>query len=115
MDKCVKVMIAGVEYTIAFRSKARKHALVTYMHTADPKFRSPSGQRIGDVVEARYTETVRAPGFEIYVGTAVGGWTTVVGFNGRVETSSSNGEVELDTLRASDEPLRLRITGFSAR
>ena len=115
MDKCIKATIGGVEYTIAFRAKSKKPAVVTYMHTADPKFRSPSGQRIGDVVEVRFDQTIKAPGFEIYAGAVSGGWTAVVGFNGKVETPSSNGEIELNSLRESDGPLRLRITGFSTR
>ena len=115
MDRCIKAMIGGVEFTIAYRAKSKKSSVVTYMHTADPNFRSPSAQRVGDVVEVRYSEIVKAPGFEIYAGNPVNGWTTVVGFNGKVEATSSRGEVELDDLHAFDVPLRLRITGFSAR
>ena len=57
--------------------------MVTYIHTADPKFLSPSGKRVGEILEANFSQIVRAPGFEMYGGGPIRGWTAVVGFNGK--------------------------------
>jgi hypothetical protein len=117
MDKCAKVEVAGVQYSVAFRKKGwLRKPVVTYIHTSDPKFLSPSGKRVGDFLEVNFTQIVRAPGFEMYGGGPIRGWTAVVGFNGKLTTGSSVEEsVELDSLRDQSGPLRLRITGFTAR
>lgn len=113
IDKCSKVEVAGVQYTIAYRKKGLGKPVVTYIHTSDPKFVSPAGHRVGDLIDLDYRQAVRAPGFEVYAGPPVDGWTTVVGFNGKV-TSDANEHVEFDSLR-SETPTRLRITGFTSR
>ena len=117
MDKCAKVEVAGVQYRVAFRKKGRLgKPMVTYIHTSDPKFLSPSGKRVGEILEVAFSQIVRAPGFEMYGGGPIRGWAAVVGFNGKVTMGSSVEEsVELDSLRDQSEPLRLRITGFTAR
>lgn len=117
MDKCAKVEVAGVQYSVAFRKKGRLgKPVVTYIHTTDPKFLSPSGKRVGDFLEVNFSQIVRAPGFEMYGGRSIRGWTAVIGFNGKVTTGSSVEEsIELDSLRDQSGPLMLRITGFTAR
>ena len=114
MDKCSSVEVAGVQYTVAYRKKGIGKPIVTYIHTTDPKFVSPAGNRVGDLIEVDYRQVVRAPGFEVYAGPQSGGWTTVVGFNGKV-TSSADVQVEFDSLRNEGTTTRLRVTGFTSR
>lgn len=69
MDKCIKVAVHGIEYTVAYRRKSRLQGpTVTYIHTSDPAFRSPSGFRVGDSIDVDFAEVRKAPGFEVYAG-----------------------------------------------
>jgi hypothetical protein len=115
MDKCSRVEVAGVQYTVAYRKKGLGKPIVTYLHTSDPKFVSPAGHRVGDLIQVDHGRIVRAPGFEIYADQPVDGWTTVVGFNGKVISSANQQEVELDSLQKAGDSIRLRISGFTAR
>lgn len=117
MDKCANVQVSGVKYSVAFRKKGRfGKPVVTNIYTSDTKFISPSGDRVGDLLEVSFSQVVPAPGFEIYAGGAVGGWTAVVGFAGKVATDSSvEQRVDLDSLRNQSGTLRLRIIGFVSR
>jgi hypothetical protein len=51
MDKCSRVEVAGVQYTVAYRKKGLGKPIVTYIHTTDPKFVSPAGHRVGDLIQ----------------------------------------------------------------
>lgn len=117
MDKCFRAEVLGVQYTVAFRRKAKfRKPVVTYVHTTDPGFLSPSGKRVGDLLEVSYPQIVKAPGFEIYAGGPVGGWTAVIGFDGKVASGSRDEDrVDLETFSERSGPLRLRVTGFTAR
>ena len=49
LDRCFHATVSQIEFTIAYRVKSRfAGPLATYIHTKDPKFRSPSGLAIGD-------------------------------------------------------------------
>ena len=115
MDSCLITSVDGVEYSIAYRKKSKVgKPIVTYIHTKDTKFVSPTRKRVGDSIEVSYAQLVPSPGFEIYAGKRVGIWSTVVGFNGKV-VSNSGDLVDIETLRKESSPVRLRISGFTAR
>lgn len=120
LDKCSKVFIDGVQYTIAFRKRSwLRGNVVTYVHTQDPNFRSPEGLRIGDTLLVnKEADIVAAPGFEIYVRDKKYTWEPVVGFCGELTVALENAEdrkLSVRDLRESGHKVgvRLRILGFT--
>jgi hypothetical protein len=119
LDKCVKVSVNGISYIVGYRKRGVHGNIVTYVHTDDPRFRSPEGLRVGVVATVDSSESlIAAPGWEIY-GRKGWGWIPVVGFSGQVDVIREGQADEKRLVAAlnpsTQRPVHLRIRGFTKR
>lgn len=117
-DECFEALFQGVRFVVSYKKVRINGYEITRVSTHDPKFSTPSGLHVGDVVTVRNSsEFVVAPYFEVYVATGER-WMPVVGMLGSVNWQPDDSTDKLKSTLVSDlhptpeNPIRLTITGF---
>ena len=77
LDDCFKYTFDGVTYSVAYN----KHKRVVYLFTADDKFRTADGLKVGDEITISEKTAEGMPGYEIWAPTTSDGWRPIIGFN----------------------------------
>jgi hypothetical protein len=78
LDPCVERVFDGIKYQIAYSEKTHR---VSYLYTADEKFRTADGLKIGDAIPVTRDNVRALPGWQIYAPTTRDGWRPIIGYD----------------------------------
>jgi hypothetical protein len=78
LDPCVGQGFDGVDYQIAYRERTHR---VSYVFTADKKFRTVDGLKVGDSVPVSQQTVVGLPGWHLCAPVTRDGWCPIIGYD----------------------------------